>query len=213
MDDIALPTEIAAALCQLDEELADGDITTKGYLKRRTQLFENTGLSTYLNYNDDVSRHRPVGNLLPTNVTLPIPDPLGARRYSDRGPDIYEHVNRSRTSRSSAETEEQSSDQSTQVTQHINDQFNKDDQLGGEARFMSSTIYHDSDPPQPDARENVYYPQAHDYPRHLVRHPEDEYIHTRRTGNGFETKFVLWPGVLITFSKFCSRPCRILHSD
>lgn len=50
MDGHTLPTDIAAALSQLDEELAEGDITTKGYLKRRTQLFAATGLSTYLDY-------------------------------------------------------------------------------------------------------------------------------------------------------------------
>lgn len=50
MENSKLPTEIAAALSQLDEELAEGDITTKGYLKRRTQLFASTGLSTYLDY-------------------------------------------------------------------------------------------------------------------------------------------------------------------
>lgn len=53
MDGGALPTDIAAALTQLDEELAEGDITRKGYLKRRTQLFAATGLSTYLDYNSE----------------------------------------------------------------------------------------------------------------------------------------------------------------
>lgn len=50
METGVLPGDIASALHQLDEELAEGDITTKGYLKRRTQLFASTGLSTYLDF-------------------------------------------------------------------------------------------------------------------------------------------------------------------
>lgn len=84
MDGAALPTDIAAALSQLDEELAEGDITRKGYLKRRTQLFAATGLSTYLDYNTDnfidQQVDRNTDNLVKRSISPPQHEHL---RFSD----------------------------------------------------------------------------------------------------------------------------------
>lgn len=45
---MSLPPDVAQALHRIEEELADGEITQKGYEKRRTALFEATGLSDYM---------------------------------------------------------------------------------------------------------------------------------------------------------------------
>lgn len=44
-----LPPEVLSALDELEDDLAEGDITHKGYTKRRTQILEASGFADYLN--------------------------------------------------------------------------------------------------------------------------------------------------------------------
>lgn len=55
-----VPSDVAAALHQLEEELEEGDITQKGYLKRRTQILESSGLAHYLAFEDENNRNEQV---------------------------------------------------------------------------------------------------------------------------------------------------------
>ena len=67
-----IPPEILEALESLDEELAEGDITQKGYSKRRTQLLEASGFADYLSAQACLDSPSKISNELP--VTFQVPD-------------------------------------------------------------------------------------------------------------------------------------------
>lgn len=77
----SLSCDIARALAQLDEELNEGDITRKGYEKRRTQLFASTGLTNYLAY-QDYANGPDNGRGQDSTVRSDIDDETGSQTYS-----------------------------------------------------------------------------------------------------------------------------------
>lgn len=144
MSNIALPTDLVTALSQLDEELAEGDITTKGYLKRRTQLFASTGLSTYLEYDNNECSGQQAGGSLNDEDATSKRQPTVFASTSDLSAMNGQHARSSEFTTNTPSTS--SSSHSNHSEEVIPEDFDVQDYLYRPSDSRSSTLYdvHDS---------------------------------------------------------------------